>query len=68
MTTPAVPTSAALRADFRHLIDGELVRSPLSFARRPEATRAQGKPLARARDEIGLKSDMEAHAVSLLHG
>jgi hypothetical protein len=60
MTTLAGPTSAALRADFRHLIDGELVRRPLSFevispatgaafARCPEATREQLKPLAQAR-------------------
>jgi acyl-CoA reductase-like NAD-dependent aldehyde dehydrogenase len=52
MTTPAVPASAALRTDFRHLIDGELVGSPLSFevinpatgaafARCPDATRGQ---------------------------
>ncbi len=64
MTTSVEPPGAALRADFRHLIDGELVASPLSFevinpatgaafARCPDATREQGKPLGQARDEIG---------------
>ncbi|MCC7462321.1 MAG: aldehyde dehydrogenase family protein [Gammaproteobacteria bacterium] len=51
-TPPPPPPSAPLRSDFRHLIDGELVGSPLgfdvinpatgtAFARCPQATRAQ---------------------------